>query len=108
MRLACAGAAVAMAQAPAPAAEQHWAFAPVKKAAPPPAFGDWSHHPIDRFIAASWRQRSLQPVPPAEPRALLRRLYFDLVGLPPAPEALDAFVRDPRPDAVLRIIDQLL
>src|SRR5262245_59403808 len=65
---------------------KHWAFQPVRK---PPAPHDptgWAANPIDCFIAAKWNEQGLRPVAPADARTLLRRLYFDLIGLPPTVE----------------------
>ena len=71
----------------------HWAYQPVR-AVQPPADASWSNHPIDRFIFAELQKRLLKPNPPADSRTLVRRLYFDLLGLPPTPEEADAFVRE--------------
>jgi hypothetical protein len=78
----------------------------------PPAPGvtdrTWARTPVDPYILAALEQRGLRPSPEAGRRALLRRLSFDLTGLPPTPEEIDAFVGDPRPDAYERIVDRLL
>ena len=65
------------------AAPRHWAFEPVKAVAPPPDPTGWSERPIDRFIAARRRAAGLQPVRRADRRTLIRRVTFDLIGLPP-------------------------
>lgn len=95
-----------------PSAEQreHWAFQSVKPVALPATTAPtgWSQNPIDGFV---WRQlaaKKLTPSPPAEPRVWLRRVYFDLIGLPPAPEIIDAFAADSSDDARRRIVDRLL
>ncbi len=68
----------------------HWAFiAPVKAPLPP-----GPTHPVDAFIAARLQKENLTPSPPADPETLCRRLHLDLIGLPPAPESLDAFARE--------------
>jgi hypothetical protein len=86
-----------------------WAFQPLKNAAPPQvAEAAWRANPIDRFVRARLEREGLRPAPEAGRRALARRLYFDLTGLPPSPEELDAFVNDPAPDAVERLVDRLL
>jgi hypothetical protein len=90
------------------AAEKHWAFQPVKAFAPPEDPTGWAQHPIDRFVAGKLRVLGLSPVGPAERRALLRRMTFDLIGLPPAPEEIEAFVHDDAPDACARLVDRLL
>ncbi|HKA08571.1 MAG TPA: DUF1549 and DUF1553 domain-containing protein [Gemmataceae bacterium] len=87
------------------AGEKSWAFEPVKQVEPPP--GD-STNPIDRFIRQKLSENSLRPAGPAEPRTLIRRVTFDLTGLPPTPEEVDAFVADKSPDAFAKVIDRLL
>ena len=91
------------------AGKNFWAFQP-PRAAPLPGVRAtaWPRNDIDRFILAGLEQKGIRPVPDADPRALLRRLYFDLVGLPPAPEEVEAFVRDPSPEALAKIVDRLL
>jgi hypothetical protein len=72
--------------------QQHWAFQPVKTV---PAAEDptgWAKHPIDRYIAAKLREQGMKPVAPADPRILIRRVTFDLTGLPPAPDDVEDFV----------------
>jgi Protein of unknown function (DUF1553)/Protein of unknown function (DUF1549)/Planctomycete cytochrome C len=90
--------------------ERHWAFAPL--AAPPVpeahAILDGVRNPIDDFIAAAQSQRGLRPSPPAAPVTLIRRLSFDLTGLPPSPEEVDAFVHDDSPAAHDRLVTRLL
>src|SRR6185369_14783830 len=65
-------------------------------------------HPIDHFIRAKLSDNGLSPAPPADPRTLVRRLYFDLTGLPPSPEEIDAFAKDPSDDAYEKLVDKLL
>jgi hypothetical protein len=65
-------------------------------------------NPIDRFVAAKLRAEHLDPAQSADRRTLIRRLSFDLAGVPPAPEAVAAFVADPRPDAYEQLVDSLL
>jgi len=91
----------------ADASSRHWAFEPLRLMEPPAESG-WSAHPIDRFLAARRRELGLRPVPPADRRTLLRRVTFDLTGLPPAPEEIEAFLADTQPDAWERLIDRLL
>jgi hypothetical protein len=86
----------------------HWAFEPVRRAEPPPDPTGWSANRIDRFIRARQVREGLQPVPPADRRTLLRRVYFDLIGLPPPPDAIVAFLADDSPDAFARVVDRLL
>ncbi|HYH64498.1 MAG TPA: PSD1 and planctomycete cytochrome C domain-containing protein [Urbifossiella sp.] len=82
---------------------KHWAFQPVKRPAVP-APGN----PVDAFLAAERRKRGLDPLPEADRATLLRRVTFDLVGLPPSPEEVRAFLADPAPDAYERVVDRLL
>ncbi len=87
--------------------EPHWAFQPVAKPAIPPA-AEPSTHPIDHFIRAPLASVDLQPNPPAAPHQQVRRLALDLTGLPPDPETVAAFVRDPSDEAWARLIDRYL
>ena len=68
----------------------------------------WSDQPLDRFILAKLEAQGLRPGPPAERPALLRRATYDLTGLPPTPEELQAFVDDATPDAFAKVVDRLL
>jgi hypothetical protein len=91
---------------------EHWAFLPPRRAEPPavPAgLGpEWSRNPIDRFVAARLAAAGLRPSPPAERAVIARRVWFDLVGLPPTPEEAAVFVDDPDPAAYERMVDRLL
>ena len=83
--------------------EAHWAYVvPVKVATPP------SKNAIDVLVQQRLRELGLQPSPRADRRTLARRLYFDLVGLPPKPEEVEAFARDKSPQAVSRLVEKLL
>jgi hypothetical protein len=88
--------------------QRHWAFEPVRKVEPPADPSGWANNPIDRFISAKWRELGLRPVRPAEPAALLRRINFDLIGLPPSPEQMNAFRCDPSEEASGRVVERLL
>ncbi len=78
-----------------PAAKSYWAFQPLKVADPPtPKNPSWARTPIDRFVLAKLEDKGLTPNLSASPRKLIRRLYFDLIGLPPTPEEVDAFLKD--------------
>jgi mono/diheme cytochrome c family protein len=83
---------------------RHWAFQPPRPVTPPAG----PRHPIDAFLVQRLRAQNLGFAAPAERRALLRRLAFDLVGLPPTPEQSEAFVTDPAPDAYEKQVDRLL
>ncbi len=91
------------------ARRRHWAFRPVAAPDPPPVRrGDWCRTPIDAFVLARLEAAGLEPSPPADRRTLIRRVSYDLTGLPPAPEEVDAFVADPDPDAFAAVVDRLL
>ena len=87
----------------------HWSFQPLSRV-PLPSVKDssWIINPIDRFILSRLEQESLEPLPPADRRTLIRRLTFDLTGLPPEPSAVEAFVSDDSSDAYNQLVDQLL
>lgn len=87
---------------------QWWAFQPVKAVQPPADGEGWARNPVDRFIAQKLQERSLTPAPEASRRVLIRRVMFDLHGLPPTPAEIEAFVNDPDPHAYEKLIDQLL
>jgi hypothetical protein len=87
----------------------HWSFKPTSHPQPPTIKNTaWPRTAIDRFILARLEAEQLQPAPQAERAAWLRRVSFDLVGLPPTPEQLAAFAADKRPDAYERVVDELL
>jgi hypothetical protein len=89
--------------------KDHWAFrAPVRPAAPAVMQPVRVRNPIDAFIAAEWDRHSLTPQPPADKGVLLRRVYLDLIGLPPSRAELAAFLADPSPDAYEKVVDRLL
>ncbi len=88
-----------------------WCFSPIRRAAPPAASGDrdnWARNPIDQFILAAHAQHGLAHAPEADKPTLIRRLSFDLLGLPPAPADVAAFAEDAAPDAYERVVDRLL
>jgi len=87
---------------------QWWAVQPVSDPDVPEAGEGWARNPVDRFVARRLDAEGLQPAPEADRHELVRRVYFDLHGLPPTPEQVDAFVRDTRPDAWQRLVQQLL
>lgn len=87
----------------------HWSFRPVERPALPGVKRtEWIRNPIDRFVLAKLESRGWFPAPPAERRQLMRRMYFDLIGLPPTPEEQDTFLAEPLPEAADRLIDDLL
>ena len=87
-----------------------WPFRPPVKTVPPEVENSgWVRNPIDRFILRRLEGSSgLSPAPPASRRTLARRLYLDLVGMPPAPEEMRRFLTDPSPNAYERLVDTLL
>ena len=89
--------------------KEHWSFtAPEQPELPAVEQEDWVRNPIDRFVLARLEQEELTPAPAASKEKLLRRLTFDLTGLPPTPEELDQFLADESPDAYERVVDRLL
>jgi hypothetical protein len=102
--------------AAAPADEQpeadprrHWAFVPpVRPGLPEVGNKDWDRNPIDAFLASEHQRLGLVPLGPAEPQVLLRRVYLDLIGLPPTREQLHEFLADPSEAAYRRIVERLL
>lgn len=100
------------------AQRQWWSLQPVKKVAPPAvktpnplgkgAKEVWTQSAIDNFILARLEAAGLKPNPPADKRTLVRRAYFDLIGLPPSPEEVEAFINDKAPNAYEKVVDKLL
>jgi hypothetical protein len=91
------------------AAPAHWAFQPVRPAAPPRAQDPaWCRSPIDAFVLAKLKAQGMHPARPADRRTLIRRATFDLTGLPPTPAEVAAFEADPAPDAFAKVVDRLL
>jgi hypothetical protein len=96
----------------------HWAWQPIRTQTPPapPSSppravgmkGGWPRDPLDRFILAKLEDKGLSPAKSADRRTFLRRLYFDLIGLPPSPEEVAAFLGDNSADAVEKVVDRLL
>lgn len=101
--------AVAPAESPAPDPRSHWAYQPPKRPVPP-AVRDaaWSGNPIDAFLASEYESSGVTPQDTADKPTLLRRIYFDLIGLPPTRDQLHAFVADASPDAYEHVVEQLL
>ena len=126
-RWIAAGALAPKDEKPEPSPSDHWAFKPVVRPAVPKLsvqsgrgrssaplntehskLNTSSTNPIDAFISASLAAAKLTPLPPAEKSVLLRRVYLDLIGLPPTREELHAFLADPSPDAYERVVVRLL
>lgn len=90
-------------------AAEFWAFKiPVKHAPPQVLDSSWPRGDIDRFVLHRLEERQMKPAPQADRRTLIRRAYFDLIGLPPEPEAVERFVRDTSEAAFEKVIDELL
>jgi mono/diheme cytochrome c family protein len=88
---------------------RHWAFQPVKKPAMPAVKNSrWVQTPVDNFVLATLEKRNLSPAPMADRRTLIRRVSYDLTGLPPTYEEVEAFMCDQRPDSYARVVDRLL
>ena len=89
--------------------DSHWAFVAPKRPEPPAVDrAEWARNPIDQFILARLEREGLKPSPEADKVTLLRRLTYDLTGLPPTPADVDAFVADKSPDAYEKRVDALL
>jgi len=100
---------VARKSVPVEEGRKRWAFQPLKPVAPPKVqAAAWARTPVDRFILAGLEAKGLKPNPYADRRTLIRRASFDLTGLPPTPEEVEAFVADRAPDAWAKVVDRLL
>ena len=90
-------------------ARRWWSFRPVTRpTVPHPSAPLPPRDPIDAFLAAKWPKDAPKPAPPADRRTLIRRATYDLTGLPPTPEAVEAFLADQAPEAFARVVDRLL
>ena len=88
---------------------QFWSFQPIEKPLVPSIKDTgWAKTSIDRFVLAKLEEKNLHPIKPADKRALIRRAYFDLIGLPPTPEQVDEFVSGNSPEAFAKVVDRLL
>jgi hypothetical protein len=86
-----------------------WSFQPMRKHAPPPVKNEsWTRNSIDRFILAKLEEKGLTPAAPASRTTLLRRVTFDLTGLPPTPDEVQDFLADTAPNAYEKVVDRLL
>ena len=90
-------------------AREHWSFRPVRRPSVPTVHQrDWPRSPVDAFLLARLEAAGLKPAPPTDKRTLLRRVYLDLIGLPPTPEEQQAFLDDASANAFARVVDRLL
>jgi mono/diheme cytochrome c family protein/cytochrome c553 len=88
---------------------KHWAFQPVgNPAVPVGKDAAWAKSDLDKFVLVRLEAAGLKPAPPADGRTLIRRATFDLTGLPPTPEEIDAFLQDGSPEAFAKVVDRLL
>lgn len=88
---------------------EHWAYAPLAGvAAPAVAAERWNRNPVDRFLKSALDANDLQPMPVVSKTTLLRRVYFDLTGLPPTPTEIEEFLEEKQEDAYSRLVDRLL
>ena len=90
------------------AGKKFWAFQPVKSATPNVKNKSWPRTNIDRHVLAGLEAKGLKPVADANPRTLIRRVYYDLIGLPPSPSEVAEFLEDKSPKALEKIVDKLL
>jgi cytochrome c553 len=89
--------------------KEHWAWQPLRESPPPPVRDQaWPCADLDRFVLARLEQKDLQPAKTADRATLIRRVTFDLTGLPPTPDAIDSFINDAAPDAFAKVVDRLL
>jgi hypothetical protein len=89
--------------------DHHWAFQPIlRPPAPRITNSAWPRNDIDRFVLAKLEEQHIEPSPEAPPEILIRRLYLDLIGMPPTWRRVTEFIEDPRPDAYERLVDELL
>jgi len=89
--------------------EELWSFLPPKhQPIPAVTHGDWARNAIDNLVLARLEKEGLQPSPEADRRSLIRRVTYDLTGLPPTPEEVEAFVADSTPDAYEKVVERLL
>jgi hypothetical protein len=89
--------------------QPHWAFVPpAQPERPTVQRQDWPRNTIDYFVLARLEREGLQPSPPSSRETLVRRVYLDLIGLPPTPEEAEAYIRDASPDAFEKLVERLL
>jgi hypothetical protein len=87
----------------------HWAWRPIKTPTPPAVYNStWPANAIDHFVLRELERRGLAPAPPAPRQVLIRRLYFDLIGLPPSPQEVDKFLQDDSAHSYEKAVDRLL
>lgn len=87
---------------------EHWAYVPLSEVAADPSDSAWARNEIDALVEARLAEKDLRPQPEATRRTLIRRVTFNLTGLPPSPKEIDTFVNDPDKDAYEKLVDRLL
>ena len=85
-----------------------WSLQPVQKLSPPETSSHWGNNPIDAFVYRKLLDNGLQPSVEADKRVLIRRLFYDIIGLPPTPQEVDAFINDTSSDAYEKVVNRLL
>ena len=88
--------------------EDHWAYRPVQAISTPELTDDWSHNAIDQFVLEKLEEEGLQPNQEAPKSVLIRRVFLDLIGLPPSPEQVDTYLSDNSSQAFEKVVDELL
>ena len=88
--------------------EDHWSYQPPRKSSPAVSPSGWAKGSIDQYIEEGFEKKGVKPADDADPAALLRRVYFDLIGLPPSAEEISEFTREPSAEALERVVDRLL
>ena len=88
--------------------EQHWALRPIRRPSVPIVDSSWPRNEIDAFILAKLKDQKIAPSPEATPYTLIRRVYLDVLGLPPTPAEVEAFIGDQSPDAYEKMVDRAL
>jgi hypothetical protein len=88
---------------------EHWCWQPIRRTSPPSVKNQaWSNNPIDQFVLSKLESEGLKPAKSADKRTLIRRLYFDVIGLPPSPKQVESFLQDSSSDAYEKVVDELL
>ncbi len=88
--------------------EQHWALRPIRRPSVPIVDSSWPRNEIDAFVLAKLKDQQITPSPEATPYTLIRRAYLDVLGLPPTPAEVEAFIGDQTPDAYPKMVDRAL
>ena len=103
-----AGAVIPAVQGPVNPLTDHWSFQSVRKPSLPSVIENWGRNEVDRFVGYRLRQENLEPSPVAERHTLVRRVYLIMLGIPPTPQEVLAFVQDTKPGAYQRLVERVL